>query len=165
MSSGNDSEARVAAVQMNAELRHAHLELLSAQCATDRLRLRFSIEDIAQHGQPAVLRRAINTTTALHDYYSAIAKQCFRNSAASKPGSFRFDEELIVEAISRVSQYLRQQRERYFPLGKPLSEQQRASMERFFQPSRLARIRILELAGRRLPNPPFYPQAKALGVH
>jgi transposase len=33
----NDSEDRVAIVQMNAELRHAQLELLSAQCAPDRI--------------------------------------------------------------------------------------------------------------------------------
>lgn len=163
MSSWNDSEARVAIVQMNGELRHAQLELLSAQCATDRLRLRFSIEDISQHGQPDILRRAINTATALHDYYSAIQKQCFRTSAASKPGSFRFDEELISEAISRVSLYLRQQRELYFPLGKPLTEQQWARMGQFFQPNLLERVRIVELAGRRLANPPFYPQARALG--
>jgi hypothetical protein len=148
---------------LNAELRHAQLELLSAQCATDRVRLRFSIEDIAQHGQPDLLRRAINTVTAMHDYYTAIGKQCFCTPTPSKPGSFTFDDELIREAVSRVSVYLREQREHYFPLGKPLTDQQRNRMERFFQPGLLARVRIVELAGRRLPNPPFYSQAKALG--
>jgi hypothetical protein len=61
----NDSEDRVAIVQMNADLRHAQLELLSAQCATDRIRLRFSIEDIAHYGQPDILRKAINTTNII----------------------------------------------------------------------------------------------------
>jgi Leu/Phe-tRNA-protein transferase len=74
MSFWKNSENRVAIVQINNELRNAQVELLSAQCATDRLRLRFSKEDIAQHGQPDVLRKAIASTTALHDYYSAIEK-------------------------------------------------------------------------------------------
>jgi hypothetical protein len=50
MSFWKNSENRVAIVQINNELRNAQVELLSAQCATDRLRLRFSKEDIAQHG-------------------------------------------------------------------------------------------------------------------
>jgi hypothetical protein len=96
MSFWKNSENRVAIVQMNDELRNAQVELLSAQCATDRLRLRFSQEDIAQHGQPDVLRRAVATTTALHDYYSAIEKHDSRTSAVSKPGpsvtgTFRFE--------------------------------------------------------------------------
>src|SRR6267154_6896304 len=66
---------RVAIVQMNAELRHAQLEILSAQCATDRLRLRFSAEDIARHAQRDVLRKALLSTSALHRYYSGIASQ------------------------------------------------------------------------------------------
>ncbi len=163
MLSPNDSEDRVAIVQLNAELRHAQVELLSAQCATDRLRLRFSIEDIARHCQSDVLRRAINTTTALHDYYAAIGEQCFRTPPVFQPAPFRFDEELIGEAIRQVSVYLRQQREHYFPLGHTLTEQQRARMERFFPPRLLASVRIVELKGRRLPSPPFYSQARALG--
>ena len=96
MSFWKNPENRVAIVQMNAELRNAQVELLSAQCATDRLRLRFSTEDIAQHGQPDVLRKAVASITALHDYYSAIEKHGSRTSAVSKPGpgatgTFRFE--------------------------------------------------------------------------
>ena len=40
---------------MNAELRHAELELLSAQCATDRLRLRYSAEDAFKLGFDSVV--------------------------------------------------------------------------------------------------------------
>jgi hypothetical protein len=96
MSFWKNSENRVAIVQINNELRNAQVELLSAQCATDRLRLRFSKEDIAQRGQPDVLRKAIATTTVLHDYYSAIEKPGSHSSAVSKPGpgitgTFRFE--------------------------------------------------------------------------
>lgn len=61
------AQDRVAIVRMNAEVRHAELELLTAQCATDRLRLRFSAEDIASFGQHDVLREAIPAATAIHD--------------------------------------------------------------------------------------------------
>ena len=49
MFSSDEVGDRAAIVQMNAELHHAQLEMLSAQCATDRLRLRYSAEDIARH--------------------------------------------------------------------------------------------------------------------
>jgi len=75
MYSWNGADDRVAIVQMNAELRHARLDLLSAQCATDRLRLRFSVEDLAQYGERDILRKAIGTALALSDYYLSIQKQ------------------------------------------------------------------------------------------
>ncbi len=76
MFSWSDPEDRVVIAQLNAELRHAQLELLSAQCAADQLRLRFSTANIARHAQPDVLRRAVSTVTALYKYYSSIAKEC-----------------------------------------------------------------------------------------
>jgi hypothetical protein len=51
MYSWNKMEDRVAIVQMNAALRHAQLELLSAHCVTHQLRQRFSVEDLARYGQ------------------------------------------------------------------------------------------------------------------
>jgi Leu/Phe-tRNA-protein transferase len=66
---------RVAIIKMNAELRSAQLEILSAQCATDRLRLRFSAADIARHAHRDVLRKALSSVTALQRYYSDIARQ------------------------------------------------------------------------------------------
>lgn len=66
---------RAAIVQMNAELRTAQLELLSAQCATDRLRLRFSPQDIARYAQRDTLRKALSSASALHLYYKGIASQ------------------------------------------------------------------------------------------
>lgn len=37
-------------------------------------------------------------------------------------------------------------------------------MERFFSPTLLTGIRTVELYGRRLPNPPFYAEVKAMGL-
>jgi hypothetical protein len=74
MFSWSEPDDRVAIVQLNAQLRHAQLELLSAQCASDQLRLRFAAADVARHAQPDVLQRAVKTATALYNYYTSIAR-------------------------------------------------------------------------------------------
>lgn len=78
---------RVAIIKMNAELRSAQLEILSAQCATDRLRLRFSVRDIAQHAHRDVLRKALSSAIALHRYYSDIARQVTDPESLVGPGA------------------------------------------------------------------------------
>ena len=83
MFSGNKDDERAAIVQMNTELLNAQLELLSAQVATDRLRLRFSAEDLARYGQPDVLRKAAASAATLHDYYNGIASQLSDSNPAS----------------------------------------------------------------------------------
>src|SRR6266446_3336451 len=75
MYSWNDPDDSVAIVQMNADLRHTPLDLLSAQCSTDRLRLRFSAEDLARYGEKDVLRKTIGAAVALGDYYLAIKNE------------------------------------------------------------------------------------------
>jgi hypothetical protein len=164
MYSWDDSQGRVAIVQLNAELRHAQLELLSAHCATDQLRLRFSIEDIARYAQRDVLRKALGTATALHDYYSAIEKHRVACDTASQAEAVKVDERRIREAVTRVSSYLRQQRDHYFPLANSLGSSYTTRMERFFSPPLLATVRTVELHGRRLPNPPFCEEVKAQGL-
>ena len=74
MSSGNDLPEHLLVQQLNADLRSAQVDLLSAQCATDRLRLRFSPEDLARFAHRDTLRKAAGSATALHDFYSSIEK-------------------------------------------------------------------------------------------
>jgi hypothetical protein len=157
MYSWNDPDDRVAIAQMNAELRHAQLDLLSAQCATDRLRLRFSIEDLARYGERDVLRKTIGAAIALHEYYISI-----QNEMPSDRGALH--ESKIVEAVKRVSEYLWRQREIHFAAGSPLGTRQKEMLQPFFSPAVLDRIRTVELHGRRLPPPPFYAEAEALGI-
>ena len=164
MSSLKDSADRVPTVQLNADLRHAQLELLSAQCATDRLRQRYSVADIVEHGHPELMEKSINIAAALREYYSELDRAQTRRKTASKRESTEFDEGLIFEAIQRVSEYLREQRENYFPFGKPLTPQQKTSVEKYFTLRTLESVRIVELGGRRLPNPSFYAEAKARGI-
>ncbi|MBZ5549820.1 MAG: hypothetical protein LAO22_17985 [Acidobacteriia bacterium] len=160
----SDREDRVAIVQMNAELRHAQLEMLSAECATDRLRLRFSPDDVARYGEQDVLRKAVASATALHDFYSYIARQVSGLNPIAPPRASCLGEEEVVAAIKHVRHYLHDQRREYRPQGAPLSEDQRIRMKPFFLLALLAEIRIVELRNQPIPEPPFYAEGKALGL-
>jgi hypothetical protein len=157
-----DQEDRISIVQMNSELRHAELELLSAHCATHKLRLRFSTETVARHGRRDVLRKSIETASALSEYYSSIEKQMLDEETVSAPATGLNDQQ-ILQAVECVSSYLRDQRERYLPSAAPLSEQYQAMMRPYFSATLLDQVKVVELHGERVPNPPFYAEAKALG--
>ena len=60
--------------QLNDELRHAELELLSAHCATYKLRLHFSTERVARLGRRDVLRKSIKTASELNEYYASVGR-------------------------------------------------------------------------------------------
>jgi hypothetical protein len=55
------------------------------------------------------------------------------------------------------------ERAAYYQDGKPLGPILRAKLQDYFQPALLDAVRILELAGHRVQNPWFYPQARELG--
>jgi hypothetical protein len=157
-----NQEDRISIVQMNSELRHAELELLSAHCATHKLRLRFSTETVARHGRRDVLRKSIETASALSEYYSSIEKQMLDEETVSATATGLNDQQ-ILQAVECVSSYLRHQRERYLPSAAPLSEQYQAMMRPYFSATLLEQVKVVELHGERVPNPPFYAEAKALG--
>ena len=157
-----NQEDRISIVQMNSELRHAELELLSAHCATHKLRLRFSTETVARHGRRDVLRKSIETASALSEYYSSIEKQMLDEETVSAP-AIGLNDQQILQAVECVSSYLRDQRERYLPSAAPLSEQYQAMMRPYFSATLLDQVKVVELHGERVPNPPFYAEAKALG--
>jgi len=157
MFSWEDAHDRVAIVQMNAELRHAQLDLLAAQCATDRLRLRFSIENLARYGEKDVLRKTVSAAVALNEYYLSIHKQI-------PPDEVSLSASQVVGSVQQVTNYLWSQRQAYYSSGTPLSARQKKTLQPFFSPVLLDRIRTLELHGRRLPPPPFYSQACSLGI-
>ncbi|MGA8216288.1 MAG: hypothetical protein WB799_22045 [Candidatus Sulfotelmatobacter sp.] len=162
MYSWDNPDDRISIAQMNSELQHAQLELLSAHCATHQLRLRFSADDLARFGQRDILRKSVQSAAALSEYYTSIEKKIPAVEAASEPLT-RLTEERILEAVELVSCFLREQREHYFPLAAPLSNHQKALMWPYFSAALLDRVRVIELEGERVPNPPFYAEAKALG--
>ncbi|MFZ0419758.1 MAG: hypothetical protein WAM04_16790 [Candidatus Sulfotelmatobacter sp.] len=147
---------------MNSELRHAQLELLSAHCATHQLRLRFSTDDLARFGQRDVLRKSVQAAAALSEYYASIENKIPAVEGGSEAPA-QLTDERIGEAIDLVACYLRNQRERHFHSAAPLTKYQKALMWPYFSPALLDQVRVVELNGERLPNPPFYAEARALG--
>lgn len=61
--------------RLKADVAAAGVELLSAQCATDRVRLQYSTQDIVTFGEPRTLRRAVASAEAIHRYFSQIGAQ------------------------------------------------------------------------------------------
>ena len=157
MYSWDDPDDRVAIAQMNAELRHAQLDLLGARCSTDRLRLRFSVENLAQHAERDLLRKAIGHAVALSDYYLSIQKEIPEDGMPLSESQF-------LLAVECVSGYLWEQREVFLRVGRFLSDAEKETLHPFFSYSLLERVRLVELRGRRLPLPPFYQKAKAMGI-
>jgi hypothetical protein len=162
MYSYQDSDDRVPVLQMNAELQHAQLELLSAHCATHQLRLHYSTDDLARFGRRDVLRKSAQAASALNEFYSAIEKKipaAEPNSGDAVPPT----KDQIAHAVQCVSSYLRQQRGHYFPVALPLNNEHKARMWPYFSATLLDQVRIVELAGQRVPTPAFYAQARAQG--
>lgn len=158
----DNSEDKLSIVQMNSELWHAELELLSAYCATYKLRLRFSTKDLARHGRRDILKKSIETASALNDYYSSIEKQISIEETPSTTAA-GLSEEQTLWAIECVSSYLQEQRDHHLPSATPLSQHNRSSMSQYFSTDLLGQIRVVELHGARLAYPRFYAEAKALG--
>ena len=59
-------------VRLGADLAAAKVELLSAECAADRIRLHYPLHDIVAFGERKTLQRAIASATALHSFFSKV---------------------------------------------------------------------------------------------
>jgi hypothetical protein len=156
-----DPADRVSAPQLNSELQQAHVELLSAHCATHQLRLHYSTDDLARFGRRDVLRKSAQAASALHEFYASIEKKLplpESNPAAPQP-----TPEQVAQAVEWLSAYLQQQREYYFPASGPLSAQQKALMWPYFSPALLDGVRVVELRGARVAVPEFFTEARSFG--
>jgi hypothetical protein len=162
MHSWDEPADSVAIAQMNSELQRAQLDLLSAHCSTHQLRLRYSADDLARFGQRDILRKAVQAANSLNEYYNSIEKKIPIARAVAEP--LPINEDRILEAIARVASYLRQQRDHYLAAARPLTNHQKALMWPYFSAALLDHVRIVELDGTRIPNPPFYEEYRALGV-
>lgn len=58
--------------RLRADVAAAAVELLSAHCAADRVRLQYSPQEIATHGEHQALKRAINSAEALHRFFMQV---------------------------------------------------------------------------------------------
>jgi hypothetical protein len=64
--------------RLRADLAAASVEMLSAQCAADRVRLQYSLQDIAVFGDPPALKRAIASAESMHNFFSELAAEMRR---------------------------------------------------------------------------------------
>jgi hypothetical protein len=162
MFSYESPEERVSILQMNSELQHAQLELLSAHCATHQLRLHYSADDLARFGRRDVLRKSAQAASALNDFYSAIEKKFPQSPQGSAP-AIEPTSEQIARAIEWISSYLLDQRAHYLPAASPLSNHHKALLWPYFSAELLDRVRTIELKGARVAPPNFFAQVRALG--
>lgn len=153
-------EDRLSVLQMNSDLEHAQLELLSARCAVHQLRLQYSSDDLARFGSREVLRKSALAASALHEFYVAIENKIPPGdyAASSQPSS-----ELIAQAVRWISTYLQEERDYYWPVAAPLGGLSRARLCPYFTSSLLDRIRLIELHGARVRIPEFFSHVRALG--
>jgi hypothetical protein len=61
--------------RLRADIAAASVELLAAHCASDRVRLQYSPQDIVAFGDPQALKRAIASAESLHNFFSQVAVQ------------------------------------------------------------------------------------------
>jgi len=72
----NDESGRKAGIaRLISDLRAAKVELLSAQCAADRLRRQYSVADIVSFGERQALKGAIASADALGRFFAFIDEQ------------------------------------------------------------------------------------------
>jgi hypothetical protein len=69
--------------RLKADVAAAGVELLSAHCATDRIRLQYSAQDIAAFGERHSLRRAIASAEAVCRFFSQIEAHIKRHPDAN----------------------------------------------------------------------------------
>jgi hypothetical protein len=73
------SKKQIDIPRLKADLAAASIELLSAHCATDRVRLQYATPDIVAFAERRVLERAIASAQAMHCFFSQIEAQLTRH--------------------------------------------------------------------------------------
>ncbi len=154
-----NSEDRSSVLQMNSDLGHAQMELVSATCAVQQLRLQYSTDDLARFGSRDILRKSVQAVTVLHEFYTSIQSRIQAGNSKCIPPS----ADQITEAVGWISTYLREQRDYYSPIATPLSGLCKDRMDPYFASEFLDRIRIVELRGARVRVPDFFAKVRALG--
>jgi hypothetical protein len=70
MQSGSQKQDDVA--RLKADVCAAGIEVLSAHCAADRIRLQYSLEDVVTFGERHTLKKAIASSQAIYRYFALI---------------------------------------------------------------------------------------------
>jgi len=165
MFSQEESWAPIPVNYMTSELDRAELELSRTEFRLRSLLQSYSIEDIVRHARRDLVRKSVNKLDSLASFYSMLSKPA--GTGGSTPVGETpplLSEEQVRDAVVCVSEYLQEQRDSYFPGGSPLSDHHRSQMERFFKRELLRKVRVLQVEGRQIPEPPCYARARAMGI-
>ena len=78
----------------------------------------------------------------------------------------KFTEAEMAGLIGETVAWMQQQRDKYYPLGEPLSEPEKTKLRPFFPVESLDQLRIKRVApmGETIPYPPFYERVRAGGA-
>lgn len=68
----DDSQTRIDTLKLDCDLRDAYVELLSAQFAINRVKLRYSPEAVAASGNKFIVSRSISAAESIAEYLSAV---------------------------------------------------------------------------------------------
>jgi len=71
----NDEPKQAGIARLISDIRSAKVELLSAQCAADRLRLQYSVEEIVCFGERRALLSAMASADALCRFFASIGAE------------------------------------------------------------------------------------------
>ena len=82
MQSGSRKQLDVA--RLKAEITAAGVEILSAHCAADRVRLQYSPEDIVAFSERKELKKAIASSQALYRFFSMLEVQLQRTENSER---------------------------------------------------------------------------------
>lgn len=67
------SKKQIDVIRLKADMAAASVELLSAHCAADRIRLQYSPRDVASFTDRNALKRAITSSEAIYRFFSEVA--------------------------------------------------------------------------------------------
>ena len=72
--SNDHADRRIETFKLDGDLRDAYVELLSAQCAVERLKMRYSASEMATSGSKFMVARSISAAGVICEYFSSIQK-------------------------------------------------------------------------------------------
>ena len=82
MQSGGRKQVDIA--RLTADVAAAGVEILSAHCAADRVRLQYSPEEIVTFGERSTLKKAIASSRALYKFFTLLEVQLKRAEDSSR---------------------------------------------------------------------------------
>jgi len=71
----SESKKQIDVARLKADVAAAGVEILSAQCAADRVRLQYAPEDIVAFSERSALKKAITSSHALCRFFALIEVQ------------------------------------------------------------------------------------------